>query len=217
MLIRGNVLYKVEESDIENGEIRVADNVKVIGVEAFYRSSVQRVILPKRLEIIDERAFAYCEVLESISFPEKLNQIGAWAFLNCSLLKSVCLPKSVKVVQPYAFTNCLNLKKVIIQGNTEIGEWCFDQTPLTDIRLYTEDSLVRQESLYTGRSEPFSVHIDKTEKNYLCLSLPSEENESVMVITKKNDEDCMIAYKGYWLKNGLVDRGIRDALVRLQK
>lgn len=218
MVVSGNVLLSVDEDDIECGEVKVGNQVKVIGPRAFAQKSMRRVILPAGLEVIDDSAFAHCENLEDIYFPEKLLEIKAWAFLGCSLLKTVCLPKKVKSVQPYAFANCYSLQKVVVQGEKSlISEWGFDGSPIQDLRLQTALSLAYPESLYTIKEREVAVYVEDTKKSYSCLSLDMQRTEMVMVITEKNESKGMMEYKGYWLKNGLTDIGVRDAFVRLPK
>lgn len=59
-----------------------------------------------------EKAFAWCEGIESVSFPEGLSLIGEMAFCGCHGLTSVSLPDGVETIGPKAFGYCTNLVSV---------------------------------------------------------------------------------------------------------
>lgn len=101
--------------DIEQG-------TKAIGVSAFYRSSVQTVVIPDSVERIDEKAFYEANNLKTVRFGDGLKSIGNSAFEGCPLLKTVDLPANLESIGDRAFCNCEILASVIMpEGLKTIG------------------------------------------------------------------------------------------------
>lgn len=131
--------------------VRIPKGVSVIGEEAFFLSSVVRVLiletvteiqchafnmckslrtvrLPKALQKIDKGAFSQCKSLKRIRLPQKLTTINDMAFFNCSSLISVSIPDSVTNIGSSAFSWCFKLQEVILPDSlTEIGEGAFER------------------------------------------------------------------------------------------
>jgi len=69
--------------NVENGKIsdvKFSDNLKDIGVRAFYCSSLEKIEFPETLERIGEDAFGYNRNLTSVRLPSGIKQIGCGAF-----------------------------------------------------------------------------------------------------------------------------------------
>ena len=90
-----------------------------IGDEAFKNCNfITEVVLPETIKIIEEEAFAGCQLLEKINL-ENVTSILYGAFENCSSLKEVNATKLSKINQ-YVFYGCLELEKVDIENVTTI-------------------------------------------------------------------------------------------------
>lgn len=123
-------------------------------VDAFDGNRVlRRVILPKTLTFIGERAFSDCIDLREINIPsgvtsiggsafsgcinlqppvlpEKLVSIGSSAFQNCLSFDEIEIPEKVKTIGSKAFAECSGLKKVILPLKVErIAEDAFENSP----------------------------------------------------------------------------------------
>ncbi len=83
-----------------------------IGRNAFYGCPIKTVSLPDSVERIEEKAFEYCESLESVNLGSSLKRIGESAFHNCTSLTSVRIPDSVTGIYGYAFQGCSKLSTV---------------------------------------------------------------------------------------------------------
>ena len=104
----------------------IPDSVKYIGVRAFYNSKLTNLSIGKGVEVIGEKAFAYCPSLTSISLPDSLEALGASAFDGCRNLKSVSLPKSLKSIESGTFYACCELSSINIPENLGyIDEFAF--------------------------------------------------------------------------------------------
>ena len=73
------------------------------GVLAKYNGKGGKVVIPDGVTSIGERAFTWCESLESISIPDSVTNIESFAFSDCSSLKSITIPDSVTSIGWYAF------------------------------------------------------------------------------------------------------------------
>ena len=97
--------------------------------------NLEKVQLPKTLEIIGIHAFEGCTKLESIELPEGLKKIERDAFCDCNSLKEIHIPKGVALIGDLAFAGCSGLQKVSISpGVKMIGVEAFvDCTSLREI------------------------------------------------------------------------------------
>ncbi|WP_304720936.1 leucine-rich repeat domain-containing protein [uncultured Alistipes sp.] len=96
-------LSKLAVLDMENVNLEVLPN------QAFWKTSLTSVKLPKTLKIIGNYAFYFCSSLTSVTIPESVTEIGDYAFYGCSSLTSVTIPDSIKSLLPQTFSNCSNL------------------------------------------------------------------------------------------------------------
>ena len=84
-----------------------------IGKEAFSgRHSLKSVAIPDSVEVVGERAFAWCSGLTELRLGRGIKKIGNGAFWNCSSLKTVAIPDSVEVVGEEAFSDCSGLEEL---------------------------------------------------------------------------------------------------------
>ena len=108
-------------------EIPSDKNIMYIGEEAFKDNDyITKVILPKTVMQINERAFVNCTSLKEVTFTDDmkvtdsadLNLIGYRAFYNCTALETVDFTRAkVVTVGNYAFENCTSLKQIINMEN----------------------------------------------------------------------------------------------------
>lgn len=100
--------------------------VTVLGYEAFYSCSVERVIIPNSVTNIDTRAFYYCESLENITIPNSVINIGNSAFDRCVSLENITIPNSVTNIGNWAFSDCESLTGITIPNSViSIGNRAF--------------------------------------------------------------------------------------------
>lgn len=89
--------------------------VTEIGQYAFEAAwDVTSITLPDTIQIINEQAFADCEMLSEINIPESVTSIGRGAFSNCISLTELTIPASVTETDEEMLTNCLNLQDLSI-------------------------------------------------------------------------------------------------------
>lgn len=79
-------------------EINFNEGLLKIGSAAFFKVAIERLVLPKNLEIIGKEAFAECRNLSFLEIPEGVKIIEDGAFENCENLKEVRLPNSLEKI-----------------------------------------------------------------------------------------------------------------------
>ena len=92
----------------------IPSSVKTIGFQAFSRSNLSKVTIPKSVKVIGEGAFYNCTSLKSVTIENGVTTIGDFAFYASDSLTSVTIPNSVKTIGIYAFKDCKKLSKVTI-------------------------------------------------------------------------------------------------------
>lgn len=114
----GGILAELDLSDtkIVAGGLEYYDDYlteyDVIGKNMFAECyALEKVVLPKNITKIDNRAFRGCESLKYISIPETIEEIGEYAFADCKSLISITLPKGIKRLLG-TFQNCSSLTSI---------------------------------------------------------------------------------------------------------
>lgn len=90
-----------------------------IPVNAMKGTKLNYLVLPDRLEAIDQYAFADCKYLVgSLAIPEGVTEIQSCAFQNCTGLDgTLTLPSTLETIGDYAFKDCSSLT-----GNLNLPE-----------------------------------------------------------------------------------------------
>ena len=129
--------------DNESGEIILAssrttnipNSTLCIGTYAFsYCKSIKEILIPQRVENIDEKAFEYCTSIESLRVDE--NNKKYYSESNCIIeretetlvlgCKNSVIPNTVKSIRSGAFLGCTSLHEIAIPSSVEyIGEDAF--------------------------------------------------------------------------------------------
>ena len=111
--------------------------------------------------------FSGCTSLESIVLPKKLTTIGKEAFYNCTGLRQITIPKTVTTMGADAFYNCGNLSDVYIDS---IESWCgitFTTNYSSGVGdfTYRNNPLNYARHLYVGGAEITKLEIPEGIKN----------------------------------------------------
>ena len=125
-------------------EATVPYGTRTITEDQFSGKNVYRVVIPKSVEKIEDRAFEGCKNLREVLFEEgsKLKVVGENAFNGCSSLRNIQLPDcveeigldafnssglesfvappSLRVLRQSAFQDCKNLKYVKLNEGLEV-------------------------------------------------------------------------------------------------
>ena len=119
-----------EETDLSGA---IVTNAIKVCTKAFSGSKITSIKL-LRAQVISNRAFAFCKLLQRVEFEDGLKSIGNSAFEYCSRLKSLEIPSSVEIINNGAFKGCNLLKEVRVPKNAKLGKEAFPKK--TKIILY---------------------------------------------------------------------------------
>lgn len=115
-------LQAFDSSNIESISFHEDAPLDIIDKYAFYNTKnlKKKVILPKKVRIIRDDAFAYSGI-QSIDLGSNIDAIGYDAFLGCDDLEEVIMPSTVKLISEGAFDMCNKLNKIVYNGTRR--EW----------------------------------------------------------------------------------------------
>lgn len=105
-----------------------SQNINCIGKKSFADdTTLQRIVLPRTLETIEENAFENCKELQIVEMPcnEELT-VQYSAFKNCRKLHTVDLSGAQALrIEAEAFADCDSLCTVVLPENCSISENAF--------------------------------------------------------------------------------------------
>lgn len=167
--------------------IKIPNGVTKIGKNAFAGSTIETVLIPDSVTVIESGAFKDCRSLENIELPNGLIKICDGAFANCINLTSIEIPSSVTEIYN-GFINCTKIRKMTVHKDNP--NYCFE-----DGALYTKDKQTLVSYFYSDDSKTFIV--PDTVKTigecafYRCIDLTNVViPEGVEKIGKKAFKEC---------------------------
>lgn len=195
--------------DEENIEIpsRIKDKKIVTVGESLFENNktIKHVKIGNGIQVIENNAFAGCELVETISLPNTINKIGDFAFRktaiteiifpssivelrkgvchDCKSLKKVTLPEGLSEISDETFCDCEKLENINIpQGIKRIGKRAFE-----GCRIY--NSLNFHEGLEVIAESAFALKPQSDYKGRIKILLP----KSLKLIEKDAFSNCDIS------------------------
>ena len=113
-----------------DGVYSIRKRVKVIANNAFrFCESLVNINIPKGVTTIGRKAFSCCESLTNIIIPDSMTSIGHSAFYGCRSLTSFNIPDTVSSIGHSAFDSCVSLTSINIPPSLTSIEnktflWC---------------------------------------------------------------------------------------------
>ena len=137
--------------DGARADVIIPECISTISSNAFAGKGVTSVVIPQSVEILKERAFAYCKCLTSVSLPSSSLRVCGEAFGDCTALEEIFIPAGITVCGPGgmgwmkykgAFFGCKSLRKVTIAEGAVVEQGAFDNCPraLGAFRYFTQAS-----------------------------------------------------------------------------
>ena len=132
-------------------EVHMPDCIRQIGVSAFQNCSLDTLILPSELNIINVDAFRNQKKLTELVIPDEARQIKNRAFEGCLGLRKVTFGKKTAMIDAEAFKNDSAIIEIrsraayppLVQSSTFAGvpdsAWLF--VPVQSIAAYAEDPI----------------------------------------------------------------------------
>lgn len=106
----------------------IPEDVRIIGALAFANSvHLQKVLLHKRLLVVEKYAFAGSAALRYVQFDcMNLLQLQQGAFRDCNWLEHVCIRGKIACIDQNAFSGCARLKHIAFpEGLVYVGKGAF--------------------------------------------------------------------------------------------
>jgi hypothetical protein len=83
-------------------------------------------IIPHGVEIIADKAFARCDLIEEVAIPDSVTNIGMGAFAGCTRLSAITLLPGLSRIGAGAFGDCPSLTEITIpESVTNLGRAAF--------------------------------------------------------------------------------------------
>ncbi len=128
-------------------EITLPDTISTIAQEAFFlNDTLQKIHLPASVKRVERKAFGEAKKLETINM-ENVEVLEERAFADCSSLMTISL--SVKEIPSECFQYCSKLSYVALNGTEKIGSSAFYGVPLTAI-TFPETLKIIEEKAFSG-------------------------------------------------------------------
>ena len=110
----------------EQNYIKIPNNIKSIGLQAFKESNIEKIIIPASVKETLSFICSKCPVLTQAIFEGNDTEIGSYNFNLCQKLKEVKLPSKLKELPSGTFKNCKSLTNINIPGTVRnIGKEVF--------------------------------------------------------------------------------------------
>lgn len=200
-----NVLYTdfyatgVKDKTIK--EIKIKNGTRIIRNNAFEElENLEKVILPKSVEVIEDFAFRGCKKLKEINFPNKLNFIGKGAFENCPL-ENVNLPDTIDTIGMFAFSGVnlnvpeLRLPNSIVTFN--YGQFfgsIVDNLYLPkNLRYYKPETFMQVKNFHIDKNNEYFTTVggDLYDKDCTTLIQKGSNESKILPSCKTLSEDCL--------------------------
>ena len=110
---KGNLLIVPEETV----QVRFKDICDYL-----YDNSVEEVLLPSTLKVVEDNTFFDFPQIKKITIPEGVVSIGSQAFWGLDALETLLIPSTVERVEKGAFCNLSRCELVIVSPNLTLPQ-----------------------------------------------------------------------------------------------
>lgn len=200
----GAIDYEPREGENDIRVLEMYKGLPVTAVDIAFRSAhnLTSVVIPQSVEIINDRAFANCENLQTVTIEgNRLKSIRMLAFSSCVKLTEIDLPSSVTEIKDSAFLGCTSLQTVTFGPRSKLqtlGAAAFEGcTKLQDITLPI--GLTKIEGAAFRDCAALTIYCEAAEK-------PKDWNDSWNSLGSYYDPDsCPVVWN--CLENDVADDG----------
>ena len=93
-------------------EVNLPSTLESIGKHAFSGTSLESVVIPGGVRVVDEKTFYDCKALKEVTLSEGVTQIRERAFESCAALERISIPATVERIDGWAFYGCKSLTEL---------------------------------------------------------------------------------------------------------
>lgn len=93
---------------------QIPEYVTTIASRAFYKASIESIVIPASVRNIEAFAFEHCDNLHTVTFLSKSITFQRYAFVNCGNLTRIEIPQGVGEFPMEALTGCGDVQIVVI-------------------------------------------------------------------------------------------------------
>lgn len=120
-----------------------------IGLQAFSRSKLKKVVLPNHITTIGGFCFYECNDLESISFSSGMTEVADGICNSCEKLVDITIPASIIKIGERAFSSTERLSHISLpESITEIGNHAFAYSGLVSFTVPPKVTTISSGMLY---------------------------------------------------------------------
>ncbi len=123
-----------------NTTYTISSDIKIIGVGAYYKTSIMEVLVPDSVTAIQDQAFAQSSALNGVTVPSSVTLLGENVFTGSDNLTVTCYKSSA--THSYVVLNAV--PHVVITGNSFIydvnGDGIINSKDVIELRMYLADS-----------------------------------------------------------------------------
>ena len=109
--------------------ILLPEGLKIIGIDSFWNSGLEEIILPSSVKSIEPCAFYGCKQLKSVRLNEGLEKLGEkqvvdghnWvgAVFWGTAIETITLPRTLMKIDKDTFKDCENLRTIYVEDGCE--------------------------------------------------------------------------------------------------
>lgn len=168
-----------------------------------YDENVSRVVIPKFVFAIADRAFSERGQIKAIEMGESVKSIGNYAFRMCYSMKEIILPQTVDEFGKGVFENCWALERVAIPKGTKVidDEMFIDCNSLIEIYLPNSIDVV-DDNAFSRVPKLMTLHIgpEKLEvlpeaiRDVAVLSYMEKHSSDDVSQEKPNESELIYRY-----------------------
>jgi len=176
-VIKGDLIFYIEDgyASVHNNNI----SVKSVSIPSTITHDGRSYLVTE----IEDKAFALCSDLVSITIPKTIKRIKNDAFHDCSSLKSISIPDNVTVIEMSTFRGCTMLTHVRIPKTIrEIKQDAFSGCENLTIFTIPEGVTTIEEHTFSGCKNLKSISIPQTVRDIKRYAFSGCENLKTFII-----------------------------------
>ena len=131
-----------------------------------YKDFITNIVIESGVTNIGNRAFEFCNNLNSVIIGNSVVSVGSYAFHDCRMLSSVTIGDCVVSIGEGAFAHCIGLKSITIPNNViSVGLGSFSLCGLTSLTIPKSLTII-EKGAFSGNSDLASIIVNEDNPVY---------------------------------------------------